>query len=228
MFTIAFTNRVAFTTGLRAIGSRYQFYCYTSQSRFIEDHLLELIVWPIVSILSSISFGLFSLLGIFSNARQIFQPDTTVIIFGELDNLLADDVVDMLDNTPFFTFQSLHCRSLACCFQLTPAVGKMPANLTNFSHSEEFGPTFRRTGNRQLFLSSINSQPSFSLSCIGNFHRATNERIPSPLLRAPQLERALLSFLCYQLIKDIGMFGLVNLQRDTFAPASGERKADRI
>src|SRR5207253_3872217 len=139
----------------------------------------KIIVWPIVSILCRISLGYLSLFAISANTRKIFQTNSAIVGFGELDNLLANDVVDMLNDSPFFALQSLQDSSLSCFLQLAPQSGKLKAHLSNSSRTEETGSAFRRTGNSYFLLPSINTNPSIALSCIGNFHRATDERIPN-------------------------------------------------
>lgn len=109
MFAIAFTNPMALAAGLGGIGGRdlplgQPVLLY--RGSFAEaDNRAN-------SLLCSIRLTISTLFRVLSNGGQVFQP---VIIFGELDYLLADDVVNMLHYRPLLTLQSLESYPLATC-----------------------------------------------------------------------------------------------------------------
>jgi hypothetical protein len=226
--SIAFANGVTFTTGLTRISGWDLFDCNTSKLGFVLDLLLQSVVRPIVSILSGVRFCLLALFSALPDTIKIFESNTSIVLFSELYNLLAHDVIDMSHPPRFRLLQFLYRAILASFLQPLTLGSKTSAHMANTRKLEKHWRTFRRADDCEDILTSVNSNEPLANSCIGNFHRATNERIPNPFLRTLDLERTSFCLTSEQSIESSSMIGSMNYQRHPLASASAERERERV
>ena len=108
-------------TGLRTVSWRNWNYLYPVNQSFVFEESTKLIESPRIRA-SSLSFRSWLLVGFVSNARQIFNSNNTIRLFGTQNNGFANDMIDMALKSflsPRQPFQQLPASSAttACAFR---------------------------------------------------------------------------------------------------------------
>jgi hypothetical protein len=225
---LAMPKGTAVMAAFARIGRRHLLDNDTGKCGFVGDELLQLEEWPIVPVLSSVSFCGLALPGMGADTRQVFQPNAGLTALRQRDNVFGEAMVNMRHNPPFTTRKPLDGPVLPSRLQLLPACRIDAADMTDTRSFPEDDWTIRRCSSHRDVLPPINPNPAACQLSIGNLHRHRETGIPDAHAGPPELAGARGGTALKESVQPALVCGMMHSQWDTLRDATAKSEGNGV